>query len=103
MSDNLALLPRSIARVYAGMVLMAFMLPAQAINFPTECLAHDISTVGNGQATAGPHEGTTSPIHRHAFGEDTDHNFASDYLESCLFSCPQFRAADGRSFQFALS
>jgi hypothetical protein len=80
MSDNLALRPRSITRVYAGMVLMAFMLPAQGINLPTKCSAHDISIVGNGRAI-GPHEGTASPIRRHAFGEDANHSVAFDYLE----------------------
>jgi hypothetical protein len=80
-SDNLALLPRSITRVYAGMVLMAFMLPAQATNFPTECLGHDISIIGNGRATARPHEGRASPIHRHAFGEHANRIFVFGYLE----------------------
>jgi Domain of unknown function (DUF6647) len=79
MSDNLAALPRAIARVDAGVVLAAFLLLAQAINFPTECLGHDIA--GNGQPTAGLHEGGTSPAHRHPFGEDASHNFAFGYLE----------------------
>jgi hypothetical protein len=53
----------------------------QAINFPTECLGHDISIAENGRHTAGPHEGGASPIHRHAFGEDANQNFAFGYLE----------------------
>jgi hypothetical protein len=85
MSDNSALLPPVITCVYAGVVLAAFLLLPQAINFTTECLGHDISMAGNGRPTAGPHGDGASPIHRHAFGEDTDHNFASDYLESCFF------------------
>jgi hypothetical protein len=81
MSDNLALLPPVITRVYAGVVLAAFLLLTQAINFPTECLGHDISIAENGRHTAGPHEGGASPIHRHAFGEDANQNFAFGYLE----------------------
>jgi hypothetical protein len=81
MSNNLALLPPVITRVYAGVVLAAFLLLTQAINFPTECLGHDISIAENGRHTAGPHEGGASPIHRHAFGEDANQNFAFGYLE----------------------
>jgi hypothetical protein len=81
MSDSLALLPPVITRVYAGVVLAAFLLPMQAINFPTKCLAHDISIAENGRHTAGPHESGASPIHRNAFGEDPSHNFAFGYLE----------------------
>jgi hypothetical protein len=81
MSNNLALLPPVITRVYAGVVLAAFLLLTQAINFPTACLGHDISIAENGRHTAGPHEGGASPIHRHAFGEDANQNFAFGYLE----------------------
>jgi hypothetical protein len=81
MSDNLALLPPVITRVYAGVVLAAFLLLTQAINFPTECLGHDISIAENGRHTAGPHEGGASPIHRHAFGEDANQDFAFGYLK----------------------
>jgi hypothetical protein len=81
MSDNSALLPPVITRVYAGVVLAAFLLLPQAINFTTECLGHDISMAGNGRPTAGPHEDGASPIHRHAFGEDANQNFAFGYLE----------------------
>jgi hypothetical protein len=81
MSDNLAVLSRVIARLNAGVVLAAFLLLMQAINFPTKCLAHDISIAENGRHTAGPHESGASPIHRNAFGEDPSHNFAFGYLE----------------------
>jgi hypothetical protein len=81
MGDNLALVPRVTARVYAGAVLATLLLPAQAINFPTECLGHDISIVQNGRPTAGPHEGGASPVRRHTLGEDASHNFAFGYLE----------------------
>src|SRR5262249_31366472 len=79
MSDNSAALPRVIARVDAGVVLAALLLLAQAINFPTQCLGHDIAL--NGQPTGGPHEGGASPVHRHPFGEDASDNFAFGYLE----------------------
>jgi len=75
MSNNLAMLSRVMARVDAGVVLVACLLLAQAPNFSTECLGHDISIAENG-----PHEGGASPS-RHASGEDANHNFAFGYLE----------------------
>ena len=79
MSDNLTVLPRVIAHVGAGVVLAAFLLLAEAMNFPTQCLGHDIALIG--QPTGGPHDGGTSPVHQHPFGEDASHNFAFGFLE----------------------
>ena len=81
MSDNLAVLPRVIVRVDAGVVLAAFLLLAHGINFSTQCWGHDISIAGNSLPKGGPHEDEASPIHRHVFGEDATHNFAFGYLE----------------------
>jgi hypothetical protein len=75
MSNNLAALSRVMARVDAGVVLVACLLLAQAPYFSTECLGHDLSIIGNG-----PHEGGASPS-RHASGEDASHNFAFGYRE----------------------
>jgi hypothetical protein len=79
MSDNLTVLPRVIAHVGAGVVLASFLLLAEAMNFPTQCLGQDIAV--NGQPTGGPHDGGTSPGHQHPFGEDASHNFAFGHLE----------------------
>ena len=79
MSDNVTVLPRVIAHVGAGVVLAAFLLLAEGMNFPTQCLGHDIAL--NGQPTGGPHDGGTSPVHQHPFGEDASHNFAFGHLE----------------------
>ena len=56
MGNDLAVRPRMIARVNAGVALAVFLLLAQAMNFPTLCLGHDISMAGS-------------------------HNFAFGYLE----------------------
>ena len=79
MSDNLTVLPRVIAHVGAGAVLAAFLLLAEAMNFPTQCLGHDIALIG--QPTGGPHDGGTSPVHQHPVGEDASHIFAFGQLE----------------------
>jgi hypothetical protein len=79
MSDNLTVLPRVIAHVGAGVVLAAFLLLAEAMNFPTQCLGQDIAL--DGQPTGGPHDGGTSPVHQHPFGEDASRNFAFGFLE----------------------
>jgi hypothetical protein len=79
MGNDLAVRPRMIARVNAGAVLAAFLLLAEAMNFPTQCLSQDIAL--NGQPTGGPHDGGTSPVHQHPFGEDASHNFAFGFLE----------------------
>jgi hypothetical protein len=71
MGNDLAVRPRMIARVNAGAVLAAFLLLAEAMNFPTQCLSQDIAL--NGQPTGGPHDGGTSPVHQHPFGEDASH------------------------------
>ena len=52
MSDNLTVLPRVIAHFGAGVVLAAFLLLAEAMNFPTQCLGHDIAL--NSQPTGRP-------------------------------------------------
>ena len=65
MSDNLAALFRVIACVNAGVVLAAFLLLAEAINLPTQCLGHDIAL--NSQPAGGPHDGGISPVHQHPF------------------------------------
>jgi hypothetical protein len=79
MGNDLAVRPRMIARVNAGAVLAAFLLLAEAMNFPTQCLSQDIAL--NGQPTGGPHDGGTSPVHQHPFGEDASHIFAFGFLE----------------------
>jgi hypothetical protein len=56
MGNDLAVRPRMIARVNAGVALAVFLLLAEAMNFPTLCLGHDISMAGS-------------------------HNFAFGYLE----------------------
>jgi hypothetical protein len=79
MSDNLTVLPRVIAHVGAGVVLAGFLLLVEAMNFPTECLGQDIAL--DCQPTGGPHDGGTSPVHQHPFGEDASRNFAFGFLE----------------------
>jgi Domain of unknown function (DUF6647) len=56
MGNDLAVRPRMIARVNAGLMLAVFLLLAEAMNFPTQCSGHDISMAGS-------------------------HNFAFGYLE----------------------
>ena len=53
MSNDLAVLPRVIARVNAGALLAVFLLLAEAVNFPTQCLGQDILIAGNGRITGG--------------------------------------------------
>jgi hypothetical protein len=79
MSDNLAALFRVSACVNAGVVLAAFLLLAEAMSLPTQCLGHDIAL--NSQPTGGPHDGETSPVHQHPFGGDASHNFVFGFLE----------------------
>jgi hypothetical protein len=79
MSDNLAALFRVSACVNAGVVLAAFLLLAEAMNLPTQCLGHDMAL--NSQPTGGPHDGETSPVHQHPFGGDASHNFVFGFLE----------------------
>jgi uncharacterized protein DUF6647 len=61
MGNDLAVRTRIVARVNAGVVLAVFLLLAEAMNFPTQCSAHDISIAGDGRPTS--------------------HNFAFGYLE----------------------
>lgn len=77
MGDNLAALPR----VNAGMILAAFLLLAQPINLPTECLGDDLALNGR-QPIGDPHEGRTSTVHRHSLGADASHSIAFGHLES---------------------
>jgi Domain of unknown function (DUF6647) len=79
MGNDLAVRPRMIARVNAGVVLAAFLLLAGVMNFPTQCLGHDIAL--NGQPTGGSRDGGTSPVHQHPVGEDASHIFAFGHLE----------------------
>jgi hypothetical protein len=66
MGNDLAVRPRMIARVNAGVALAVFLLLAEAMNFPTLCLGHDISMAGS-------------------------HNFAFGYLEFERIPEPKLR------------
>jgi hypothetical protein len=53
MGNDLAVRPRMVARVNAGVALAVFLLLAEAMNFPTQCFGHDISMAGGYNFTFG--------------------------------------------------